>query len=529
MKPINANLRKELKALKEQELFLKTQELYKKDLFKLARLCGFKDLGECHKEICGQIEESEKRIRRLFLLPRGHYKTTLIGICNTVRDILINPNIRILFASSTIENVKLSIKVMKNIFLLNPDFRKVFPEFCPPETTTEWGTQMDFTVPNKSDLTKRENTVEGAGVGKTIIGRHYDKIVLSDIVTPDSVNTPEQIKKTKDWVKFSVSLLDQPGKNPIVMEGTRYDFDDVHGDWEKLCKNDKRKTYFMYKHTAETIKEGKRISYFPERFPLKELDTIKIEQGSWIYASQYMLDPIDEGTAPFKREQIRYIERIRLPNPRPPYFMAIDPAISESKNADYFVITTATFDENNMMYVVGMQYGHWNINSALRRIIATYKHYKPIAIAIETVSFQKMLAKVLYELSKEQGIILPIKELPRDPHVTKQMRIMSLQPRFEQRRIKFCEDLDHEFIENQILRYTPDKKHNKDDLLDTLADLDEIKLLPKRHTKSDYENFPMLRYVEWLYKTDKGEDERFEDYDKGGQFVERAYYTHDHY
>jgi hypothetical protein len=103
---------------------------------------------------------------------------------------------------------------------------------------------------------------------------------------------------------------------------------------------------------------------------------------------------------------------------------------------------------------------------------------------------------------------------------------MALQPRFEQHRIIFAEDLDHEFIETQILRYHPDKKHNKDDLLDTLSDIDEIKFLPTLKQTAKYIDHPELRRLEWLKRPHHGEDEEFEDFNEEGEYEEHEFYAY---
>ena len=528
-------IKEELLQLYRQKEYLLKRELFKKDLFELCHLVGFTNLSKksnCHRDLCRAIEATEgKYLYRLFLFPRGHFKTSIIAIANTVRNILNNPNIRILLVSSTMENAKKVLNIIKNIFRLCPDFRKYFPEYCPAEDVKEWGTQTAFTVPNRTNFVLKEATVEVAGIGQTIVGRHFDKIVLSDIVTPENVTTPAQIQKVKDWVEYCISLLHNPEKNPIDMEGTRYDFNDVYGDWEEKAKQ-KNSQFFVYKRPAIIINEkGEEEPLFPERFSIAGLKKLQETQGSYKFAGQYMLEPIDEETAPFKKKDIKYIERKRLPrvdNKLPPRFMAIDVAISEDKKADYSVITTAVFDNDNNEYIVDIEYGRWNTNTLLKNIIRAYKKWTPQVMAIETVAFQKMLVNVLYELSNREGIILPIKEIPRNTHTSKNYRIMSLQWRFAQHKILFCDDLDKSFIENQIIRYNPDRKHNADDLLDTLADLEEIKIVPKQKTVSEYEQYPMKRFVDWLLRTDVEENEEFSFYeDEEG--IENEYYCYDNF
>ena len=254
--------------------------------------------------------------------------------------------------------------------------------------------------PNRSKFNLKESTIEVAGVGQIIVGRHYDVIVLSDIVTPETVTTPMQIQKTKDWVAYAISLLHNPEKNRIDMEGTRYDFNDIYGEWEEKAKKDKR--FFCYKRPAIIKDEnGNEKPLFHERFTLEGVYAIKKDQGSYIFAGQYMLEPIDLETAPFKRSQIKYIERRHLPrvnNKLPPCFTTIDVAISKDKKADYSVITTSIFDSDGTEYVVDIQYGKWDTNELIDKIFKVNKRFQPEIIGIETVAFQKMLVNILYDI-----------------------------------------------------------------------------------------------------------------------------------
>lgn len=431
--------REELQKWYEQKEFLLKQESYKNDLFKLAKLMGFDDLGVLHRDVCDKLKDTQlTHKRRLFLLPRGHFKTSLLSNAYIVQCILKDPNIRVLLASSTLQNVKNSLKVIKNTFMTNMDFRAIFPEFCPPEDCKEWGTQEKFTVPNRTNQALREGTVEVSGVGQTIIGRHFNKIILSDIVTTVNSNTKDQIAKTAEWVAMAVPLLNKAEEDEILMEGTRYDYDDIFGEWEERAVKDPKK-YFVYKRPCIEVVDGKEVALFPEWYTVKGLKNIRIEEGSYVFSSQYMLEPIDSETAPFKKKEIQYIERLRLPKGRKladdkhdrlPRFMAIDPAISEDSKADYSCVSIASFDQRNSMYVIDIKFGHWNTSKLIDTIIWMNEKYEPKSIAIEVVAYQKLLANILLEYTKEKGIVLPLYELKRNTHESKAMRIMSLQPRF---------------------------------------------------------------------------------------------------
>ena len=71
------------------------------------------------------------------------------------------------------------------------------------------------------------------GVGATIVGRHYDVIIMDDIINEQSCSTPEQIRKVRDWYSYIQSIKDPEGFE--LMIGTRYHFSDIYGTVIKEC------------------------------------------------------------------------------------------------------------------------------------------------------------------------------------------------------------------------------------------------------------------------------------------------------
>lgn len=495
--------------LKHKELLLK-KEFCKKSLMALYELCGFQKnvnnfitLGNFHHNLCKTIETTRiKFARRLFLIPRGHLKTTFITNIDIIQRILNNSNIRILLVSSTLSNAKENLKIIKNIFWHAKEFRELFSEFCPPEDAKEYGTQEEFTVLNRTNLTLRENTLEAAGVGKEITGRHYDVIKFTDIVTDQTVNTLAQINKTIDYVKFAISLLDDPVGGNIDVEGTTYDYRDIHMVWKKLAEQDKK--IFLLYAPVKNLGNGYE-SPFCEKFSPEGLSEIRKEQGSAIFSSQYLLEPIDEDDAPFKKNQIQYIDKINLPKPRPPCFTTVDPAISESERADMTCITTAFFDSDGNLFVFDIQKGHFSTTKTLDIIFKIHRNYKPDSIGIESVAFSKLYFYIISEKEKETNECLPIEKLERNTMRSKSYRIMQLQPYFENKKIFFCSDLDKEYIEDIILRWRPLKRSQEDDLLDTLSDLFQIASIPDK-TENNVVKTDFSDWTEWLESDNQEKD-----------------------
>jgi len=336
--------------------------------------------------------------------------------------------------------------------MVNPYFRGLFPEFCP--NTPEWGTQIAVTVPNRRNFRLKEETIEVMGAEAKVVGRHYDYIKKDDLVTPETVTTQEQIDKTIDWDRFSISLFDLPQTGEEDYIGTRYHDRDLYG--HLLENRPEIKPYIR-----QAIENGKPT--FPERYDKKDLEQIRIRQGSYIFSCQYQNEPISQEDATFRKDWINYYE-ILPDNLR--YVMAVDPAISDKPGADFSAIVVVGTDSGRppQMYIADYIREKVLPYRLIDKIFAMHDLYHPIETGIETVSFQKMLKFALQDEMKKRDKYIVIKELKPSRITTKEMRIMALQPRFELGTIFIKKN--HTELEDELLRF-PRGRH--DDLVDALS------------------------------------------------------------
>ena len=177
---------------------------------------------------CREIEKNPDG--HLDLWARGHYKSTLITYAGAVQEILKDPNITIGIFSHTRPIAKGFLKQIKREFEVNDFLRDLFPDICypnPRQDSPQWGEDAGIIVKRKSN--PKEATVEAWGlVDGQPISRHYDLRIYDDVVTRDSVNTPEQIAKTTEALDLSQNL--SGGSNREWYIGTRYHYADTYRD-----------------------------------------------------------------------------------------------------------------------------------------------------------------------------------------------------------------------------------------------------------------------------------------------------------
>jgi predicted phage terminase large subunit-like protein len=379
----------------------------------------------------------------LFLLPRGHLKSYIITSAYSIWCIIKNPNIRIGICANTTGLAKEHMRLIKRTFESNVYLKAMYPDIFyqdPQNEAPKW-TESEIAV--KRNGLMRESTVETFGLDPLPTGHHYDLIVYDDIVTPESVATLELMKKTKELFGFSLSLLEPHGKRLVA--GTRYHFGDLYSE---LIDSG---TWSVYLRKA--IENN--IPIFPQKFTLEKLQNIKEEQGSYIFSSQYLLDPITSDKQDFKPEWVKYYTE----SPKGLFItITVDPAITVHEKSDYSAIVTCGTDWNDNVYVLEASRGKWNSRELVDRIIEVAKRYDCVCVGIESVGFQRML----YDDVRDKGLYAV--ELKPDTRTSKRMKILGLQPRFERGKIFIKKEMTE--LEDELLHF-PYCKH--DDLIDALS------------------------------------------------------------
>lgn len=230
--------------------------------------------------------------------------------------------------------------------------------------------------------------------------------------------------------------------------------------------------------------------FFPTRLSREFLEDARRTMGEILFANQYLNEIIPEGFAPFKKEWLKYMESI----PSGCYkFIMIDPAISTEEGADYTGTSVVAAHESRDWYVPYMSRIRMNPTEIVDFVFKINEQFRPMAIGIEAVAYQKALLYMLDEEMRRRKVILPVTPIIPSPDRTKEMRIMSLIPRFQWGRIKIAKYL-YDF-ENEYFHF-PRSAH--DDILDSLSHMEELVYYPdqaKGENRDPAPNSP--EYEKW--------------------------------
>lgn len=231
---------------------------------------------------------------------------------------------------------------------------------------------------------------------------------------------------------------------------------------------------------------------FPERLTHEFLAQARITMGSYLFANQYQNEVIPEGEKKFKKEWNRRFTDLpdRLLN-----FAFIDPALGQEKVHDYTALVVVSVDTEKNWYVRHASHQRISPSQIIQLCFDVHARWNPSVIGIESVAFQQALAIFAAEEAKRRGVNLPVTPVPRSGNKTKEMRILSLVPRFEWGTLFLAPNLHDLEIE---LSQFPRGRH--DDILDALASIEDIVHYPVLRRRNEPPNPNDPRYEEWFRK-----------------------------
>ncbi|MDR1359982.1 MAG: hypothetical protein LBJ82_03280 [Deltaproteobacteria bacterium] len=399
------------------------------------------------------------------LWARGHYKSTIITLGLSIQEILRDPEITVGVFSHSRPIAKSFLRQIKREFEGNQALQTLFPHILPPRKGEKrtWSEDDGLVVRRKAN--RREATVEAWGlVDGQPIGRHFDLLVYDDVVTPESVNTPEMIKKTTDAYKVSLNLT---GKNPrIRIIGTRYHAADTYAEILDQGSAAPR----IHPATADGTFEGEPVLLTREALAAKRRD-----MGPFIFACQMLQNPLADKAQGFAPEWFR-----KLPQDAPDAslmnrYIVADPASAKKKNSDYTAMWVIGLNLDGNYYVLDGVHDRLNLAERARALFCLHRKWRPLAVGYERYGMQADVDYVRLRMNEENyrfNIIELGGAMPKND------RIRRLVPLFEQGRFYFpsrilslrldntARDLTDEFYRREYLTF-PVSAH--DDMFDCLS------------------------------------------------------------
>ena len=415
----------------------------------------------------------------LVLWPRECGKTTF-DIVDLVRLQLKYPGICVALGHAKKDKSEEFLKQVRSEFE-KPELRAIAPDICwqTPEQSNLWN-QDKFNL-RRRHQGYRVPSFMAISAEAMPTGFHFDAVIWDDLVIKENSQTTEQRDKCWQCLQQVPPLLQSKGLRLCRIFGTRWHMYDAYG--RLLEEKDSRKLRILQGGMMQP--DGKPLRddvYCVQKTHAgdtrKTLDTLKAESGSFFYSCYYENDPLPEGTAAFKAEDVR---RYRLEFDRgfePPtaskaftFFTATDFNTGLSSEGDHAVVLTCAKDEHGALYVVDIDRGHPRQTEHVEWIKRQVTKWKPERLYVEVVGYQKTFMQLLEKMRQDDRIYVPIEQVTRGGTFSenKTSRIMSLQGLMERGMFFVPEGRQFEPILKEISEFTVRDKGRMDDCLDCLA------------------------------------------------------------
>jgi len=411
------------------------------------------------------------RCREVQASPDGHldlwfregYKSTVITFALTIQDILNDPEITIGLASHTRPIAKAFMRQIMREFEGNETLKAWFPDVLwenPRKQSPKWSEDDGMVVRRKSN--PKEATIEAWGVvdGQPT-SKHYKLLVYDDIVTRESVTSPEMMQKTTDALALSYNLGAHGGRRRFI--GTRYHYNDTY----KTIMDRGTVTARIYPATDNGKIDGNPVFHTPEALAEKRRD-----MGPYVFGAQMMQDPTADETQGFNEAWLKFAQ----PNPTGlNVYMIFDPASSKKKDSDYTAGWVIGLGSDRNMYVLDMVRDRLSLTQRADLVMGWHRRWRPLAVGYERYGMMADIEHILHR-QEQENYRFPITEMAGA--MPKIDRIRRLIPWFESGRIYMPQqfpktnyegrtvDLAEAFIKEEYLPF-PVGLH--DDMLDALA------------------------------------------------------------
>lgn len=371
---------------------------------------------------CREIQENPDGY--IDLSAREHYKSTLISFGHTIFDIIKDPETTFGIFSHTRPIAKQFLRQIMFEMETNPKLPKLWPRIFwqnPRTQAPKWSEDEGIIVKRKSN--PKECTVEAYGlVDGMPTSKHFKHRVYDDVVTKESVSTPEQIAKTTTAWELSNNLA--AGKIPPRYAGTRYHLFDTYAEIIKRGSAIPR----IRPATKNGREDGEPVYMSRELLAEKRRD-----QGIYTFASQMLLNPVADKAMGFKTEWLQYAT-VSQSNAmaRLNRYLLCDPASEKRKKArkdpDYTSMWVIGLGPPNNFYLLDGIRDRLNLGQRANEFIRLHRKWRPMKAGYEQYGMQADIEHIKY-VQREQLYEFDITEL--GGQMAKNDKIKRLIPVFE--------------------------------------------------------------------------------------------------
>lgn len=315
-------------------------------------------------------------------------------------------------------------------------------------------------------------------------GRRPKIVILDDVQGDDDVDSDLTVKKDMKWFLGDVLFLGETCRIFMIGNnlGERSLIEYTFANAEDL--------QFKCMRTPALDVETESVSAWPDKLPAKKLIEERTHFQNLGKLDVWYRERMCKSTSPddqrFKREMFRYYDPKHVPKEMNVY-TTVDLAISQNKRSDFTAVCTVGVTPDNHWFVLEIDYGRWKPDEIIDAIFRAASKWKPLETGWEKVAFQAVIGHLIEKEMPERGIFFRSKGLIAERR--KELRIEMLAPRFSAGTVWFPKGAGFlTELEGELLKF-PTGIH--DDLIDALAYVEQLALVPGKWNKGEDEKIPL--------------------------------------
>ena len=355
------------------------------------------------------------------LWSRFHYKSTIITFAGTIQEIISDPSVTVGIFSHTRPIAKGFMRQIKREFEDNERLKALFPEILwqnPKTESPSWSEDNGIIVRRSNN--PKESTVEAWGlVDGQPTSKHFDRLFYDDIVTRESVTSPDMIRKVTEAFSLSLNLGHMASRRAIA--GTRYHYNDSY----KTIMDRGTAVPRIYPATDDGTVEGNPVLLTDE-----ELVAHRRDLGSYVFGCQMLQDPKADEAQGFDLEWVRPWSGRNWDGMN--LYVLVDPSSGKKTgDNDYTTIQVIGVGEDENFYWIDGLRDRLNLTQRGDALMRMHREYRPKGVAYEEYGMQADIdyVKTVQEAQNYRFEITPVKG-----SLSKQDRIRRLVPVMEQGR-----------------------------------------------------------------------------------------------
>ncbi len=403
----------------------------------------------------------------MLLVFRGARKSTIGTVGSTVQAELRGANDVLIFSEASLMAEKWSREARKPFEGDNKMVNWLFPELVGGGSKApKWGDAM-WTLPHGG-------TVQAAGLDTQLMGAHVDYLFMDDIFSdPKADKTPEYAERILQWVKMSRPLLKNQRTGVRRLTGVPWWLSGEPYAYFRAALGPAARFEMP-------LIDEQGVCMWPEAFDAEAIEELRADP--FVFASQYMLSPVSQETAIFKRGVVHlYDEKPTERNYT--RIMTYDPAFTTATRSHSNAFCVADVDAKGGIWIEHAEKKKIDAHAAKRWAVEQALKHHPRFLGIECNGPQR----VFFEEVKRELLRYPLRHKAREialvelkPTKDKVARWQALASGCASGQVRIQRELTH--LVSELYRVTG-AKHEENDLTDAAAHLIGAEMSKKKPMK----------------------------------------------